>query len=255
MEIRIVEEIIKKRLEDETRGIEREVYINDEMKEVLEKNFDEKFSKNIPIYYHILAYFEDNNLNIIPIKKVSVIEKDKIKIFGIEKKAERASLMSVRFFGLDFGKTIKFFSIPISKMRGWQFYGKLVPLKNQNASILEVDEICCAVSGKKLQEKIGRYRRKLIRGILNFFFKISGKVSINVILSTLRKYGVWIDPNLKIYGSFETMKEEEFNALLTELLSSYEKIYGRMALTVTLLLESLSESLRTKPLSTWGEKI
>ncbi|MEM5831696.1 MAG: hypothetical protein QXT38_00035 [Candidatus Aenigmatarchaeota archaeon] len=249
-EISIYSDVIKKRIEDEIKGVESDINISQEMKDALEKNFDETFSKEKPFYYHYLCI--GKKPKVIPIKKLTVIEKNKILI-ELERPIKfrgRASLMCCLYSRIE--KKEHFLiskAIGVKEMKGWQFKGNLYQYeKGYKKYILEVDEIYCAISGKKLQESKKRSRIKLINGIIKFFYRLSGEVSMRIAKNVLKKYGIKMKDE-KIIGELEDL---EFDNLISDLIQEYSKIYGkRFASYIPELLGYLSETFRVSPKKEW----
>ena len=250
--INIVERVLKKRLEDEKRGIATRINIGREMKEVLENNFSSAFSPYFPYRLHCLAFKDRNGLNAIPIKRVKVIDKDKILIECEREIKGRVSLLALVHSNFKEEEGCLFTSYcEIEKMKGWQFKGIIKPYGKN--FVLEVDEIYCAISGKKLQEKLERYRIKLVEAIVNFFYEVSGRIALSLADSVLKDFGVEMQ-NGKVRNSevLKKMKSREFDKLISMLIKTYSQVYGsRLAKSLPWLLGKLSESLRIKPKKVW----
>ncbi len=93
-EVNILEQVFQKRIKDELSGIKTTIDINKEMKAVLEKNYNKNFSTNFPFRLHYLAFRENGKLRILPVKKVKVIDRNKILLECNAKVKGKVSLIS-----------------------------------------------------------------------------------------------------------------------------------------------------------------
>ncbi len=193
-------------------------------------------------------------------KKVRVTDKNKILVECDAKIKGRAALLSCVYSKFEEeNERLVARSLSIEEMKGWQFKGfaKSKRIGKESYILLEIDEIYCAISGKKLQETRERLRIKLLQGIVKSFFNISGNVAIAIANRALRKFRIKIksgDENFRLEGSnkLKKMKTKEFNKILCTLLKEYSVIYGeRLAKSMPILLEKFSENLRAKPKKEW----
>lgn len=249
MEVDIVKKIILKRLEDEEKGIKFVIDVSEGM-----KNLEEflTLEKEAPLLIGILAVCtNDGKKEEFITHKVSVVGKNKILIPIKEKIEGEASLLICKYQGFEVDeKEVKIFSIPVNEMVGYQFKGFIRPEKD--GLILEVSEVYCAISGKKLQETKERYNEKLIKGIVKFFYFVSGKVALTIANEALNKYKLSISEDLKISGAIGKIDKEE---IISSLLSEYSKVFGKkLSENLPQLLGSITESLRTRPSTTWKTK-
>lgn len=257
-EANIVKELMEKRMKDELSGIKREINITEEMKDLLENNFNKNFSSNFPFRLHYLAFVENGKPYVIPVKKVNVKDKNKLLIESDKEIKGRATLLACAYSKFEEkGKSLFVSSINIDKMKGWQFKGYIKPVE-EGKLLLEVDEIYCAISGKKLQETKERLRVKLVKGIVEAFFVISGNVAITLANEVFKNYKIKIEKNLEIKGEekIKKMEPNKFDELMDGLITKYSMVYGKaLAKTMPVLLEKFSESLRIKPSKEWGAAI
>ncbi|HKZ45551.1 MAG TPA: pyridoxamine 5'-phosphate oxidase family protein [archaeon] len=272
-ELNLLLNIIKRRVEDEKKKIPKEIKITEEMKEAIETNYNSFFSPFMPYRFCYMGTVANSIPDVTPVSFAKVIEDDKILIADIGflramenlKINPRASLVSVFYNIFEFqGGTLILKTMNTDKMKGWQLKGTIKVYKegeyfeeaNQlirnlgnlnSALVLEVDEIYCAVTGKKLQEKIERFLYKLLTYIIKFFYDISGQVAISLANNVLKRYSLYMNRNMEIEGA---ISEKKFEEALHSLLKGYSKVYGEpLTKDLPQRLEETMETLRT----TWIE--
>jgi hypothetical protein len=96
-EANILEQVFRKRIKDELSGIKTRIKIDKEMEDVLEKNYSKIFSTNFPFRLHYLAFRENGKLRILPVRKVKVIERNKILVECDAKLNGTEALMSCAY--------------------------------------------------------------------------------------------------------------------------------------------------------------
>jgi hypothetical protein len=252
VEVDLVKKIIIRRIEDETRGIKRVIRITPEMKSVIEETKNLDFHPKIPFTYHILSWYDKagGEIKMILVSEAKVIDKDKIFVPLDKKIKGRVSFMACRYQRIAYDKAekcMKITSIPVEEMKGWQFKGNAKAVKN--GIVLNVDEIYCAISGKKLQETMERYNEKLVEGIVKFFYNISGKLAFKIAKDALKKKAVYLTQEFILKG---VVKKINYKEIIEALLEEYSKVFGKkFAENIPTLLNTISEALRIKPSVPW----
>ncbi len=250
MEVDILKKILERRLEDEAKGVDSEINITEKMKQLIEKNRSDLFHSTIPFNFHLLSWWENGTHKTLFIREAKVVGRNRIFIPTNAKIRGRASFIVCQYAKMIEDKVsgcVEIEALPVTRMVGWQFKGKALP--HNRGVILLVDEVYCAISGKKLQETSERYKEKLIKSIVKFFYEISGPVALRIANQALKERGVVVGGDFSIKGEVENV---DYKELVDILVDSYAQIFGeRLSRNIPKLLESISESLRSAPVQKW----
>ncbi len=225
MEVDILKKILERRLEDEERGVDAEINITESMKRMIERNRSDLFHPNIPFNFHLLSWWEDGAHRILFIREAKVVGSNRIFIPTDEKIRGRASFMVCQYANIiedEVSGCVEIEALPVTRMAGWQFKGKVLP--HNRGVILLVDEVYCAISGKKLQETPERYKEKLIKSIVKFFHEISGPVALRIANEVLEKSGMFVHKDFTI--KYLTDSAVNYEEVISRLIKRYAKIFG-----------------------------